>query len=107
MNKETMIGKRMNNSNPFRWTSISNHFSKERFDGIRTPYNDEDELFKDLLSRKDELIFLTSNPKELQPYPLLRNKYKKYPNSNYWVCETLNLAVVIVDCKIITILNLY
>jgi hypothetical protein len=107
MNNKIMNGKRMNNSSPFRWNSKSNHFINDRFDGIRTPYNNEDELFEDLLSRKDELIFLTSNPKELQPYPLLRNKYKKYPHSNYWVCESLNLAVVIVDGTIITLLNLY
>jgi hypothetical protein len=107
MEENQRSGNGMNSSNPFRWNRKSKHFTNDRFDGKRTPYNNEDELFEDLLKRYDELIFLSSTPEELYPYPLLRNKHLKYPNSKYWVCESLNVALVIDNNKIITKLNLY
>ena len=107
MKENQRNGKGKKNSNPFRWNSKSNHFTNDRFDGKRTPYRNEDELFEDLLRRYDELIFLNSSPEELYPYPLLRNKHLMYPNSKYWVCESLNVALVIDNNRIITKLNLY
>lgn len=83
--------------------NIKEHFEERLME--RTDYNLET-LAYDIERRKDEVLLLSKDSKELDWFPHLKREFKKYPNSTLMVYESLGICMVTSNRNLITIYNL-
>lgn len=85
---------------------ITDHFRKRTEQ--RTPYNDVESLMYDLELQKESMIHLHKYSNQLNVYPKLRKKFRKYPFASILVYEFLNLCVVVENGnKFVTVYSLF
>ena len=94
----------MFNNDKIEKMRITEHF-KQRLEQ-RTNYSIETFLY-DLESRKDEIVKLTKNSKDilLDIYPYLKLTFDKYPSSSLFLIESLNVCLVSDNKSLITLYN--
>jgi len=83
---------------------LTEHFEKRIKE--RTPYSDCESFLYDLKLHKGDMIHLTKDSNQLNRFPNLRNKFRKYPWSALLVLESLNIAMVTDGINLITVYNL-
>ena len=83
---------------------VTEHFTERLIE--RTPYDDVETFWSDIKNKKESIVKLNKNSKELRFYPQLRHKFRNYPNSTLWVLGWMGVVLVTDNRTLITLLNI-